>query len=1815
MASRNFDRRRGHYSRERDAHQHSSNSQRSSRSSRGNYRGRNHEPERHQRSSDARQRDYDASRPRMQSGIRYLTSDDIKSLVQSSPADVLACVNENEAGFLAAYSHEKYCKEPLMMKHLIKMLYLLVKTQDLDRIASRIIARILSADGSYALFIMKLDHLIKGMVTESRGFVKKENPQYLNYLLEIGTKAITVIPETVLNTFPLLVIRQAIEDLIKKGEPLDSLKQKVHSLEQAFAVAREDRSRTASARGPDTSYSDPPEHFKYVDILPTKDELYYKDDQIYLRPNVINGAYRSWDHYLDVQYRLLREDFLRPLRHGIQHYRTSGSMKKSQDIRMYEHVNVLNPVCLLNGICFQIHFDSSKFGRVNWEYSRRLIYGSLLCLSSDNFQGSIIFASVVKRDPELLKDGYLIIKLENENSFQIDTKVEYTMVESAAYFEAYRHILSKLKEMSSTHDEIPFRPYIVDCKFHNIPPPLYFSNHYKIRFNLRDILDIRSDVALLDGSSWPTASATCLDPSQFDALKMALTKEVSVIQGPPGTGKTYIGLKIVEAFLQNRTIWDRHKEAPILVVCYTNHALDQFLEGIQKLRINGEGVNIIRIGGRCKSEKLSNSVLRKKVKEYQQSGNFLPRKLLRNIADSRNGMFANKNHIENLLKNSTSESNKLIALSELKNVMSDSHYVQLSEGIQNPGREMEEWLELLYYASSIEPHLPAAACNDEESVEPMDTTEPEKMQELDSIEVDNEVKLMEEDRILEGEEVEFLDEPVMAHREEIQPIREGDNDGWTAVPTSDAKRSKIMTERLNKAMTQREAALVQDVWNLPLLERWRLYSYWRKEYAAYSSEQIQTHAERYEQACEMYIDSLKEVDEHVLLDSDVIGITTTGAAKHHHFLKKIHPKLVIFEEAAEIFEAHVITSLGPSVQQLILIGDHKQLQPKPNCYDLERNYSLSVSLFERLIMNGCPFVTLGVQHRMRPEISKLIHPSIYRELSDHHSVTKYDHINGIAHDVFMIDHCHPEVENHDSDTTTHVNVFEADYIVALCRYLLKQGYDPSQITILTMYRGQLLELKRKMKRRDFEGVRVAAVDDFQGEENDIILLSLVRSNSDENIGFLSTTNRICVSLSRAKRGLYIIGNLSMLRGKDKTVWPEIISDLEECGCVGKALPLQCRVHAESKVLAEEPEDFLKCPEGGCDQKCGARLQCGHVCPRVCHPNDMSHTKYRCQRVCQKTLPCGHSCRSTCYKCSSHCEPCSAIKKVTLPVCKHRVEIPCSADPATFQCPRLCEKLLKCGHGCQNPCSEHCTRKCNVKVERTLTCGHTVQAPCYEPLDAIKCHEPCNASLECGHQCVGTCGKCHMGRLHVSCKQNCGRTLVCGHICSFPCASNCPPCMKPCNNFCVHSRCPKKCYELCDPCMESCKWRCKHFKCTRRCGEPCDRPACNKPCDKTLKCGHSCIGLCGEKCPDLCRVCNSDIVCEIFFGSEDEEDARFIMLEDCGHFFEVESLDDWVNSEGANPGEVQFKACPKCKTPIRKSLRYGNIIKQTLEDVEAIKRKQLLPKSDLEQSLMHLTLSAEEQSSEIKTIKQRLAKKNLHPYHLITIEVQIEIITKIIAISKIFPDISQVMAAQIKSHYEVCNLNSLHTNLKSVTSFVMQEFLSHQQISEVVCETRRIACAAKLCDLLCKLRMNKCNLSQDDTDRITENVRIVHESGWKSPGLTEESEDAILALIKDISEVYNVNGLSKKEKDMIVTAIGLPKGHWYKCPNGHFYCIADCGGATVKSKCPECGAVIGGQQHRLADGNEHAPEMDGSHHAAWSEGANLANYDPNQLRLL
>ncbi len=110
-----------------------------------------------------------------------------------------------------------------------------------------------------------------------------------------------------------------------------------------------------------------------------------------------------------------------------------------------------------------------------------------------------------------------------------------------------------------------------------------------------------------------------------------------------------------------------------------------------------------------------------------------------------------------------------------------------------------------------------------------------------------------------------------------------------------------------------------------------------------------------------------------------------------------------------------------------------------------------------------------------------------------------------------------------------MNTYEGKYLVKLAKFFIRQHYETSQITILATYPGQTTFIQHELKRENVEGIRVCTVDNFQGEESHMILLSLVRSNLVKSIGFLSTENRVCVAFSRARDGFFSIGNFNLLK--------------------------------------------------------------------------------------------------------------------------------------------------------------------------------------------------------------------------------------------------------------------------------------------------------------------------------------------------------------------------------------------------------------------------------------------------------------------------------------------------------------------------------------------------------------------------------------------------------------------------------------------------------------------------------------------------------------
>lgn len=169
----------------------------------------------------------------------------------------------------------------------------------------------------------------------------------------------------------------------------------------------------------------------------------------------------------------------------------------------------------------------------------------------------------------------------------------------------------------------------------------------------------------------------------------------------------------------------------------------------------------------------------------------------------------------------------------------------------------------------------------------------------------------------------------------------------------------------------------------------------------------------------------------------------------------MQPRTLLVEEAAETLEGTIIAGMFDSLQQLILVGDHQQLQAHANIPALEKTpYNLAVSMFERLVTNSMGFTTLNRQRRMIPEIRKLlcIQPTpFYENLDDHPSVLdrvkNRPPVPGMGHNLYFFHHRWPEARNGDS---SRYNLDEAEMITGFYYHLVLNGTKPSKITVLTV---------------------------------------------------------------------------------------------------------------------------------------------------------------------------------------------------------------------------------------------------------------------------------------------------------------------------------------------------------------------------------------------------------------------------------------------------------------------------------------------------------------------------------------------------------------------------------------------------------------------------------------------------------------------------------------------------------------------------------------------------------------------------------------------
>ncbi|KAL9620613.1 MAG: hypothetical protein Q9160_004867 [Pyrenula sp. 1 TL-2023] len=941
-------------------------------------------------------------------------------------------------------------------------------------------------------------------------------------------------------------------------------------------------------------------NFRQIAILPTANEIHSDERPFYRRADFIeqvDGEDRITVH-LDNQFRLLREDLLGELRNDLQialgrkkgkrtNYAAQslsfegiecGSESKRQQCSLLLRCNADFPQ--LRGLSVAQRKD---FVKNNFYFMKDRSFGGLV-----DENGLIAFATLA-RDEELLARDPPILNLRiTENAVllrailasKVSLNVQFLQVSTPVF--AYEPILKCLQQktdlqlgMELLPDQGVIQPQ--ESSIASLCTMARYVGNLAGR-NLQPILKT------------PKGKSIILDESQAQSLRTGLTQALSLILGPPGTGKSLIGAILAKIF------HDQTQES-VLVICYTNHALDQFLEDLMDMGIPEK--SMVRLGSKFTLRTEPLSLRKQDGKDYY-----------RRSQGSWNLLNQSKDQVEKCVRD----------LATSVRTFRESKFTPA------------DFLEYLEF--SEEPHFyqalttPAEEENDSEGMT----------------------------KVGRGRKVGPF---YLWYR-------------WVQGRDAGKFRGGLSTENT-------------QIWRMDPSARISCVSRWERDLLNEQLIGLNDHIENFDTHQQQVNAINGERNIEILKKKRVIGCTTTAAAMFAKDLQRAAPGIVLVEEAGEILESHILSAMGPSTKQLILIGDHLQLRPKINNYGLSvekgEGYDLNVSMFERLVRYGYPHTTLREQHRMSPEISALVRHMTYPDLLDSPRTENRPLLRGFQKRVIFVDHKERELDTtaiadrHDAGVkSSKKNAFEVEMVLKCVRYLAQQGYGTDQIVVLTPYVGQLLLLRDRLSEEndpilnDLDSfdlvqagllphasanvskrqIRISTIDNYQGEERDIVIGSLTRSNSSYEVGFMSAPQRLNVLLSRARNALILIGNASTFKGnpKGKATWTRFFDQLQKDGSIYNGFPVKCERHPDIQNIISRPEAFEKhCPDGGCLKPCGSKLNCGlHVCSQRCHQL-RDHSKISCKQIMHQTCSGGHKTSWQCYqKTPETCRKCENEKK-------------------------------------------------------------------------------------------------------------------------------------------------------------------------------------------------------------------------------------------------------------------------------------------------------------------------------------------------------------------------------------------------------------------------------------------------------------------------------------------------------------------------------------------------------------------------------------------
>ncbi|KAL5724267.1 Regulator of nonsense transcripts 1-like protein [Ranunculus cassubicifolius] len=299
----------------------------------------------------------------------------------------------------------------------------------------------------------------------------------------------------------------------------------------------------------------------------------------------------------------------------------------------------------------------------------------------------------------------------------------------------------------------------------------------------------------------------------------------------------------------------------------------------------------------------------------------------------------------------------------------------------------------------------------------------------------------------------------------------------------------------------------------------------------------------------------RSTEREISQSADVICCTCVGAGDPR--LANFRFRQVLIDESTQATEPECLIPLVLGVKQVVLVGDHCQLGPVIMCKKAARA-GLAQSLFERLVCLGVKPFRLQVQYRMHPSLSEFPSNSFYEGTLQNGVTINERQSTGIdfpwpVPNRPMFFYVQMGQEEISASGTSYLNRTEAGNVEKIVTTFLRSGVIPSQIGVITPYEGQRAYIVNYMARNGalrqqlYKEIEVASVDSFQGREKDYIILSCVRSNEHQGIGFLNDPRRLNVALTRARYGIVVLGNPKVL--SKQPLWNGLLTHYKEHECL------------------------------------------------------------------------------------------------------------------------------------------------------------------------------------------------------------------------------------------------------------------------------------------------------------------------------------------------------------------------------------------------------------------------------------------------------------------------------------------------------------------------------------------------------------------------------------------------------------------------------------------------------------------------------------------